>query len=309
MLKNMRDIMQQFADRLTYRHWLIIAGTVSCVLGILVYLSLGNTEPAKVTVQPEQKKMVQVVAAKVNIPPRATITDKMLTTVELPEDAVPEGALNDLSQVNNKPAAIIIMKGDIITKQKIMSDPKMAGFVGMIPPNCRAISVGISDVTGVAGFAAAGDYVDVMIVSGRKEEGRLIGQIVLQNVLLLGINKSGGGANEKPAAANGNKNEDGTVKASKEAMATATLALLPDDALRLATAAQSGIIYLSLRPYAPSEQTVVTRDYILRTPQSSPQRSNTNMESQRPAGGRPAASGGGSVEVIRGTTTTREGGR
>ena len=55
MLKNMRDIMQQFADRLTYRHWLIIAGTVSCVLGILVYLSLGNTEPAKVTVQPEQK--------------------------------------------------------------------------------------------------------------------------------------------------------------------------------------------------------------------------------------------------------------
>ncbi len=309
MLKNMRNIIQQFADRLTYRHWLIIAGTVSCVLGILVYLSLGNTTPEKVTVQPEQKKMVKVVTAKVNIPPRATIQEKMLTTVELPEEAVPEGALTDINQANNKPAAIIIMKGDIITQQKIMSDPKMAGFVGMIPPNCRAISVGISDVTGVAGFAAAGDYVDVMIVSGRKEEGRLIGQIVLQNVLLLGINKTGGGANEKPSNASGSKNEDGTVRATKESMATATLALLPDDALRLATAAQSGIIYLSLRPYAPSEKTVVTRDYILRTPQSSTQRSITNVESQRPSGARPAPSGGGSVEVIRGTTTTREGGR
>ena len=50
MPKNVRDMLQQFSDRLTYKHWLIVAGAVSCVLGILVYLSLGSGEPEKLPV-------------------------------------------------------------------------------------------------------------------------------------------------------------------------------------------------------------------------------------------------------------------
>lgn len=312
MPKNVRDMLQQFSDKLTYKHWLIVAGAVSCVLGILVYLSLGSSEPEKLPVQPIQKKTVKVLAAKTDIPPRAIINDKMLSLIELPEDTVPEGAVSDIRAVVNNPAAIIIMKGDIITKKKIMSDPKMAGFVGMIPADCRAVSVGISDVTGVAGFAVAGDYVDVMVVTGRKEDGRLIGRLLLQNVLLLGINKSGGNANEKPAKVSddksGDKNSDGTVKASKESMATATLALTPDDALRLATTAQNGIVYLTLRPYKPKNEVVATQEYIVNTEQRKAPANPAGASA--PAAGRHApSSGSGPVEVIRGTTATREGGR
>ena len=310
MPKNVRDIFKQLSDKLTYRHWMIIAGVVSCILGILVYLSLGSdSTDNKSPVQLPQKKMVWVLAANKNIPPRATIQENMLTLVELPEESVPEGALSDIKAVNNHPAAVIIMKGDIITKQKLMSDPKMAGFTGTIPPECRAISVGISDVTGVAGFAAAGDYVDVMVVTGRKEEGQLVGKLVLQNVLLLGINKSGGGANEKPAKPYSDKNQDNSIKAAKEAMATATLALTPEDALQLATTAQNGVVYLALRPYKPKEEVVVAHDYVVHTERSVEPRRPLRPQTSAPAARYPASSSGGSVEVIRGTTATREGGR
>ena len=310
MPKNVRDIFKQLSDKLTYRHWMIIAGVVSCILGILVYLSLGSdSTDNKSPVQLPQKKMVWVLAANKNIPPRATIQENMLTLVELPEESVPEGALSDIKAVNNHPAAVIIMKGDIITKQKLMSDPKMAGFTGTIPPECRAISVGISDVTGVAGFAAAGDYVDVMVVTGRKEEGQLVGKLVLQNVLLLGINKSGGGANEKPAKPDSDKNQDNSIKAAKEAMATATLALTPEDALQLATTAQNGGGYLALRPYKPKEEVVVAHDYVVDTETSVEPSRTSRPQTSAPAARYPASSSGGSVEVIRGTTATREGGR
>ena len=319
MPKNVRDIFKQLSDKLTYRHWMIIAGVVSCILGILVYLSLGSdSTDNKSPVQLPQKKMVWVLAANKNIPPRATIQENMLTLVELPEESVPEGALSDIKAVNNHPAAVIIMKGDIITKQKLMSDPKMAGFTGTIPPECRAISVGISDVTGVAGFAAAGDYVDVMVVTGRKEEGQLVGKLVLQNVLLLGINKSGGGANEKPAKLDSDnkhaspdtdKSQHTSTKADKEAMATAPLALTPEDALQLATTAQNGVVYLALRPYKPKEEVVVAHDYVVHTERSVEPRRPLRPQTSAPAARYPASSSGGSVEVIRGTTATREGGR
>ena len=47
-----------------------------------------------------------------------------------------------------------------------------------------------SDVTGVAGFAQPGDYVDVMLVSGNVEPHKVVSELILQNVLLLAINKS-----------------------------------------------------------------------------------------------------------------------
>lgn len=308
MLKNFNGLLQRFSEKLTYRHWLIIAGAASLLLGILVFFSLGSEEDKKPSADPAPKNLVTVVAATKNIKPRTIIDDKMLTLIQLPREVVPDGAIADIGKVVKNPAAVIIMKGDIITKQKLMSDPRMAGFVGMIPPDCRAVSVAISDVTGVAGFATAGDFVDVMVVTGRKEEGRLVGKFVLQNVLLLGINKSGGAADEKPADS---QNENGgNIKAAREAMTTATLALTPNDALRLATTSQNGIVYLALRPYKPKEEVVVAHDYVLRTEKPNEYRRDASPSSQPlpPRGSHPAT-GSGTVEVIRGTTATREGGR
>ena len=314
MGKKLRNILQNLNEKLTYKQCLIIAGVISCILGVLVYLSLGNRGPEKGTEPKNTKNMVQVLAARENIQPRAVIKERMVTVIEVPEDAVPAGALTKFSDVGKSPAAIVIMKGDIITKQKLMADPKMAGFTGVIPPECRAISVGISDVTGVAGFANPGDYVDIMVVSGRKESGRLTGQLVMQNVLLLGINKTGGKADEKPSDATPGRNEDGSLTANREAMATATLALKPKDAVRLATVAQNGVIYLMLRPYQPRDNYVAPRDYVLNTENEQMRNQYMKLQVQQmqaPRPGNSGSSGGGSgsVEVIRGTTVTREGGR
>ena len=58
-------------------------------------------------------------------------------------------------------------------------------------------------------------------------------------------------------------------------MATATLALPLDEALKLAVASQKGTIYLVLRPYAPSDIFTLDKDYFM--PGDKPSVQNTNM--------------------------------
>ena len=188
MAKNPFGGLSAALSKLSYRQWLLIAGMVSMFLGAAVFVSLTNSASESKPTNTAQR--VKVVVAKQDIPQRALVKESMLQVVEMPADVLPAGAVTDMVNVIDRPASVPIQQGDVITDKKVLVDPRMAGFTGMIPENCRAMSIGISDVTGVAGFAKPGDYVDVMIISKGKE--KVSGEILLQNVMLLGINKTGG---------------------------------------------------------------------------------------------------------------------
>ena len=262
---------------------------------LMVLFLFPNPKPKTVKNADQAKpkvETVQVVRAGVDIPRLTVITDLMVEMVEVPKDIVPEGALTDKATLLNCPASVSIQKGDILTNKKVYTDKRMAGFPGRIPDNCRAISVAITDVTGIAGFAKPGDYVDVMVVKSSRTNGAREGEILLQNVLLLGVNKNAkveqpGGASKKNDKKDGksdgkddgktdDKNADdkksggkkdvgaeadSAVQAETKAMANATLALTPEDALKLAVSAQNSTVYLALRPIKPTEATTTTTHY------------------------------------------------
>ena len=219
-------------------------------------------------------------------------------------------------------------------------DITMAGFTGDIPPECRAISIAITDVTGVAGFAKPGDYVDVMLIA--KGEEKMTGRIVLQDVLLLAINKtteqkqkatgdgsSGDTKKTGDSADSKNQSDKKSADAAKDEaisdLATATLAVLPEDALKLITEAQEGTLYLALRPYKPRDKFTTDTRYIHYSTTKTAKSSGTRTATPAPAApANPAAvrqtvqqsipvstpapkAPVGGVEVIRGTTSTREG--
>ena len=249
--------------RLTYKQWVALAAGVSCLLGILVYFSLSSVETAAKDTKPVE--LVKVVVAKQDIPERTIIKDNMLKVVDMPADVVPAEAVHEISEVTGNPTSVAIQQGDIMTTKKIYTDVRMAGFTGTIPANCRAVSVAITDITGVSGFAKPGDYVDVMVVSGTKDGG-FKGEILLQNVQLLAINKTGSqGAeeNNEHKSSDDKNGEEGAIKGNSDAMTTATLALPLDEALKVATASQKGTIYLVLRPVAPTDIFTIDTDYMI----------------------------------------------
>ena len=339
--------IREFLDKITYRQWVVAAGVVSILLGLMVYFAMsGDDEKAA---EKPQTNLVQVVAAKQDIPERTVVKEDMLKVVEVPSELVPEGAFRDVADAVDHPTSTAIQQGDIVTSRKVYVDIRMAGFTGIIPPDCRAVTIPINDITGVSGFAHPGDYVDIMIISGTKENG-INGRIILQDVLLLGINRTAdlpntptGDSSQKDS---GQKDDAGSqavgsvnTKASSDTMATATVALKPADALKLAAASQEGTLYLVLRPFKPRDMYTFDTDYAgvpqgngqqtaaPSAPQSAPAPAPSAPQSAPSApsysggsGGSgysaPSSSGssassmpvlGRTIEVIRGVTSTREG--
>ena len=282
-------------SKLSYRQFFfIIAVVCSVVFLVLLFVLPPDGKSTQTDKQKQQQakpkvETVRVVTANRDIPPRTILREDMLVTTEIPSNLLPEGYVTDTKQAINLPAAVAIQKGDVLTTKKFYADIRMAGFPGKIPDDCRAVSISISDVTGVAGFAKPGDYVDIMAVSGRRgSRSATTGSIILQNVLLLGINKSAKveqhntttpSKDNKQQSQGDTKTEetssDGKDKdkkkeaaepgstASAQAMATATLAVTPADALKLAVASQTGTLYLALRPVVPKETIVLDTEYVL----------------------------------------------
>jgi len=164
-------------------------------------------------------------------------------------------------------------------------------------------------VTGVAGFAQPGDYVDVMLVSSQVENNKVVSEMILQNVLLLAINKQVENNNNTSAQNNANdKDKAKSQNAGNQPKVTgnpamATMALVPEDALKLAAKAQLGQIYLVLRPYRPSNG--ISDD----TYYSVTKASGKMPVTPPPAGTIPPGedienSPTANVQVIRGTTST-----
>lgn len=337
MKEKINRFLTDLSEKITYRHWVFLAGAASLILGLLVFASL-NGMGANEEVKPVDS--IHVVVAKQDIAPKTIIKESMVEVREVPASMVSDDAVREVSDIVNKPAKVEILKDDIISTRKVLMDITMAGFTGDIPPECRAISIAITDVTGVAGFAKPGDYVDVMLIA--KGDEKMTGRIVLQDVLLLAINKNteqkqkasgDGSSGDTKKTGDSADSKDQSDKKSADAakdeaisdLATATLALLPEDALKLITEAQEGTLYLALRPYKPRDKFTTDTRYIHYSTTKTAKSSGTRTATPAPAASAapaavrqavqqsipvstpaPKAPVGG-VEVIRGTTSTREG--
>lgn len=345
----LREKIQQFLEKITYKQLVGIAVAFSCLMGILVYVGLSSQEQPAQQQAAAPVQTVQVVVAAKDIPDRTIVTDDMVKVVDMPANLVPEGAYDTLSDVLNHPTSTSVAAGDVMSDKKVYADIRMAGFAGTIPPNCRAITIAISDITGISGFAKPGDRVDVMLVTTDKQDGTVRSEVLLQNVLLLAVNKNAEGNSASADTSNsadsstdagdstGNDSAKQAIQAQKQAvqtvatatgpvnMASVTLALPMDEALRIAASAQAGTLYLVLRPLDPTQPVVGDWEYEIEgtapAPQQNPPENPAPQQSapapapapQAPATTQQSAPVGNdniigrSIEVIRGTQSSRVG--
>ena len=108
-------------------------------------------------------------------------------------------------------------------------------------------------MTGVAGFAKPGDHVDLLLVEKGKNSATT--EILLQNVLLLSVNQN--------TTASAPMGENGVPAAAISNPSIATVALRPDDSLKLISATKIGEIYMSLRPDKPQAAYVDAMSYTM----------------------------------------------
>lgn len=200
---------------------IIIAGSA------VVYANLMIRTPAS-------KVMRDVVVAEVDIAFGHAIKAEMLTLRAWPIDAIPDGTFTSINDVmgddekNSRRAQRAITAGDLVLHDKVSDFGERVTITQKIDPAMRAVAIRVNDVTGVAGFVAPSDRVDITLT--RTVEQGLRASTILQNVEVLGIDQASDGAGNKPSV----------VK-------TVTVQVKPSDAQKLALAQQAGTLSLSLR--------------------------------------------------------------
>ena len=185
---------------------------------------------------------VGIVVAQLDIPLGSTINANQVAVSPWPKDNYPKDALTDSKIAVGRVALRDFFRGEPIVESKLVPLGKSTGLLSLkVPAGLRAFSVKVNEVVGVGGFIVPESRVDVVVTTApsNKGQGDKVSKIVLEDIRVLAAGQVIEQKENKPVTVN-----------------TVTLALLPDEAEKLALASNDGIIQLVMRNF--TDNVVVT---------------------------------------------------
>ena len=230
----------------------LIAGGILAlvaVVGLTFYLRSAQG-PASISTG-SSIELGSVVVAVADLPFGTHLTRDQLSVVAWPASSMPADSFHTVEEVfaGSQGFDRIILKpidkGEPLLKSRVSGFGAKATLSREVPPGMRAVSIRIDDVSGVAGFILPGDRVDVMLtrkVDSTSTDSGLATDVILQNILVLGIDQLSDQDREKPVVAR-----------------TATVAVTPEQAQKLALAQQAGTLGLALRNTLSVDQVPTAR--------------------------------------------------
>lgn len=199
------------------------------------------------------QKLARIVVASQPLAFGSKLTPENLTLANFPAASVPQGAFTSIpaALANNRVALRPIVPGEPVLASKVSGADGRATLAANLQPGMRAVTIPISNVTGVAGFALPGLTVDVLLTRQIPGEGAeqqdQMSDVIMQNVQILAIDQLADETTGEPKVGG-----------------TATLETDVYGAQKLAIAQKVGTLSLALRNVAPEQPgaltTVTVRD-------------------------------------------------
>jgi pilus assembly protein CpaB len=222
----------------------LLWGLVLAALAMFLIYYYKGAEPSA-TIQ-----TAKVVVAARDIPADSIVRRDYIQYSEWPAQSVPVGAFRDIETLvsdkeggGNRIVLRTIRKGEPLLQQQISGFGGKATLSRKIGKDKRAFSVRVNDASGVAGFILPGDHVDIILTQGSAgNEGTLTSDVILQNIMILGVDQLTDEGSEKPTLAR-----------------TVTLEVTAEQAQKLALAQQSGTLSMTLRGYTDNAGIITER--------------------------------------------------
>lgn len=224
-----------------------IIALVAAVLTFLIVLVIMNQKSRPASTAAGAKTSV-VVAAK-DIASSSILTKDMLTTKSVSAKDAPEDALTDPSKAIGRIAKTEIKKGErVLQSNTDTASDSDYGLAVRLSNGMRAVTLDFeSDTQGrLSNLLRVGNRVDVAAVleedAGDGKSKQTDAEMILQNQEIVALNDS---------LANPEQTDE---KAEKVAYQTVTLAVTPEDSLKLIAFQKRGSVRLILRPQSNQEK-------------------------------------------------------
>ena len=197
-----------------------------------------------------------VVVAATDILPGTAIEENMIAETQVPLKFLQPGAFSSIRDAVGQVPAVPIQEGGQITGTSMTGVGRSLST--KIPRGRRAVSLAVTDVTGVSSLVRPSNYVDVLATlklgtAPGSTDQRTFVMTVFQNVLVLAVGQDMGTVTERSADDDGLSALSGS---QSQAFNTVTLALSPSQVQDLVLAQDIGDVSLSLRSFREGEQPV-----------------------------------------------------
>jgi pilus assembly protein CpaB len=233
---------------------------IAAVLALLATVAAFVAMKTKIDTYKTNAVTEIVVVAKERIPAKTRLNENMVEIVEVPKEFILDGVIRDVSDVVDNITVTDIYPGEQVLRHNFIAEKDSSkGLSYVVPEGLRAVSIGVNEVTGVAGLLKAGDKVDVMGTMDLEEglgsaakKRVTVTTVLAQNIEVLAVGQS---------LANSPEDED--KKEDKDTLAV-TLAVPMAKALGIVQVDEKGKLRLLLRspvdeskyqgkPYLPNE--------------------------------------------------------
>jgi len=194
--------------------------------------------------QQEVEKVRIPVAKKVlNTGESLKIPEDLFEEKEFTKGDEPKLAILDVASLKGRVLKKSLRVGDFITADDLL-DEKNPGVMYELPSGMQAVGIRVNAETIAGGFASLPhSRVNIISTVRRGDDAKSYSKILLENVLVLAA--------------------DGTTKISENGQAmpanVVTVALKPEDVLKLELAKTLGVISLSLRKYNDNSKSEVNK--------------------------------------------------
>jgi len=211
----------------------IIIGVVLALFAIFMIQKHLAQRDALIQKLIAEGEIVEVVAAKTDIPKESTITINMVGLTRVKAKSVQAGDLTSLDSAIGKFAEIDILRGQHINSNMVRALGSARYLSQAVPQGMRAITIAVDKISAIEGLVKPGDSVDVIstfnVPDPITNESEVVVVTIFQGVKVLATNK--------------NLSQYTTSKA----IDTVTLALRPDDVKVLTYILEWSTIRLVLR--------------------------------------------------------------
>lgn len=183
--------------------------------------------------QASRPETVEIFIASQEIPEGALLTqpERLFEPRSVPKGSEPPGAVTNLEHIRNGVLTRKLTAGEHCCRKDLVTDD---GYIAALPPGLRATAIRVIAEDG-GRFIVPGCRADVM-VRGRSNEEGVRHKVLLQDILVLVVNG--------PEA----------VEGAKDATLSASVAVTPEQAEKLADALVEGPVRLLVRPPGASRK-------------------------------------------------------
>jgi pilus assembly protein CpaB len=230
---------------------------LSLGLGVLAVILMITWASARESQLLQLSDMKDVLVVTRDVPPNTILDEQVLSRKQVPATYVQPGAVTSVDAVRGRIAVVPIPRGAQVLSTYLEAAGR-AALAYEVPRGQRALTIAVSDVTGVAGLVRPGNFVDIF---GTFEFGRPVGtrngqiqyadektetRVLMQNVQVIAVEREHRLDRPEPRQAS----EDGPAQETSRRdrrYANVTVLAGPRDAQRLVLAQELGMLTLTLR--------------------------------------------------------------